>query len=97
MSGDIKKRLWNGVGNNGIGLAASRQWGYLLRKGFDKRHPKGPNVGGWSKRRRSGFGSIMGVKLAGNLACFADGEEGIGGELELVGGGENVRRLDARM
>ena len=97
MSGDVKKRLWNSVGNGGIGLASSRQYGYLPCKSFDKRHPKRPDVRSGGKRRRSRFGSVVCVKLAGNLSSLADGKESIGGELELIGGGENVRWLDARM
>ena len=39
----------------------------------------------------------MSIELARWFAGFADGEERVAGKLQLIGGGENVGRLDSRM
>src|SRR6266481_2155682 len=69
----------------------------MLRECFDQSHAERPDIGGRGKRRDGRFGSIVSVKLVRWFAGFADGGERVAGQLELIGGGKNVRRLNARM
>lgn len=94
---DVEEGLRKRFGNGWIGLGAGERDGGALRESFDESDAEGPDVGGSGERGGGEFGSVEGAEIAIGSAGIADGANGVGGELELVGGGEDVGWFDVRV
>lgn len=97
MARDVEERLGKSFWNGWIGLTAGRRDGRALRESFDESDAERPDIAGGGERCGGELGSVVGVEIARWLAGFADGEDGVAGELELIGGGEDVGGLDVRV
>ena len=97
MARDIEEGLRKSFGDGGIGLAAGWGNGGALRERFDESDAERPDVGGGGERGGSEFWRVIGAEIARESTGFADGANGVGGKLELIGGGENIGGLDVRV
>jgi len=97
MTRDVEERLGKSFWNGWIGLTAGGRDGGALRESFDESDAERPDVAGGGERRGGKLGSVVGAEIATRSAGFADGEDGVGRELELIGGGEDVGGLDVRV
>ncbi len=68
-----------------------------MRKHFDQRHAKGPNVTRSGDLCSACLGRVVGVSRTVARARFSEGENCVDREFELVADGHNVGRFDVRV
>jgi len=90
MARDIEERLRKRVWKHKIGIDAGRQDGDALGERFDERHAQRPGIAGGCEAGRRHFGRSVVAGPGGWSVGLGDRRETVGGELELISGGENV-------